>query len=233
MLDTVAGRARRLESRLDNYDREKVQQYFQSVRELEQRLVKAEQWEKRAKPKVDIEPPVDVDDPTELIVRTELMMRMIRLALETDSTRIVALTIDQNSNPKVNLPGITEGHHSLTHHGNRQDSVTQLKSIEMAQTKAFGDFLGSLLEVPEDGVTLLDRTMVLYGSNLGNANSHDNNNMPMILAGGGFRHGQHLVFDKKNNYPLPNLFVTMLQQLGIETDQFASSTGTMRGLEPA
>ncbi len=233
VLDTVAGRARRLESRLDNYDREKVQQYFQSVRELEQRLVKAEQWEKRAKPKVDIEPPVDVDDPTELIVRTELMMRMIRLALETDSTRIVALTIDQNSNPKVNLPGITEGHHSLTHHGNRQDSVTQLKSIEMAQTKAFGDFLGSLLEVPEDGVTLLDRTMVLYGSNLGNANSHDNNNMPMILAGGGFRHGQHLVFDKKNNYPLPNLFVTMLQQLGIETDQFASSTGTMRGLEPA
>ena len=97
--------------------------------------------------------------------------------------------------------------------------------------KAFGQLLGSLHSVQEDGQTLLNRTMVLYGSNLGNANSHDNKNMPMILAGGGFRHGQHLTFDQNNNYPLPNLFVSMLQRLGIEADRFASSTGTMRGLE--
>ena len=233
VLDTVAGRATRLERKLGNYDREKVQQYFQSVRELEQRLVKAEEWEKRPKPNVDVEPPTDVDDPTELIVRTELMMRIIRLALETDSTRIVALAIDQNSNPKVNLPGVTQGHHSLTHHGNRGDSVAQLKSIEKAQMEAFGKLLSSLQSVKDSGQTLLDHTMVLYGSNLGNANSHDNRNMPMILAGGGFRHGQHLAFDRKNNYPLPNLFASMLQRLGIETDRFASSTGTMRGLELA
>lgn len=233
VLDTVANRAKRLERSLGNYDREKVQQYFQSVRELEQRLLKAEEWEKRPKAKVDAEPPVDVTDPTQLIVRTELMMRMIRLALETDSTRIVALAIDQNSNPKVNLPGVTQGHHSLTHHGNRNDSVDQLKTIETAQMKVFGELLGSLQSVKERDHSLLDRTMVLYGSNLGNANSHDNRNMPMILAGGGFRHGQHLAFDQKNNYPLPNLFASMLQRLGIETDAFASSTGTMRGLELA
>lgn len=233
VLDTVANRAKRLERSLGNYDREKVQQYFQSVRELEQRLLKAEEWEKRPKAKVDTEPPVDVTDPTELIVRTELMMRMIRLALETDSTRIVALAIDQNSNPKVNLPGVTQGHHSLTHHGNRNDSVDQLMTIETAQMKVFGDLLGSLQSVKEGDHSLLDRTMVLYGSNLGNANSHDNRNMPMILAGGGFQHGQHLAFDQKNNYPLPNLFVSMLRRLGIETDEFASSKGTMRGLELA
>lgn len=233
VLDTVAARAKRLERGLGNYDREKVQQYFQSVRELEQRLVKAEEWERLPKPKVDAEPPADVDDPSELIVRTELMMRMIQLALETDSTRVVTMAIDQNSNPKVNLPGVTQGHHSLTHHGNRNDSVAQLKTVETAQMRAFGELLGSLKSVQEAGQTLLDHTMVLYGSNLGNANSHDNKNMPMILAGGGFRHGQHLAFDAKNNYPLPNLFVSMLQRLGIETDQFASSTGTMRGLELA
>lgn len=233
VLDTVAGRAMRLERKLGNFDREKVQQYFQSVRELEQRLVKAEEWEKHPKPTVKVEPPVDVDDPTELIVRTELMMRMIRLALETDSTRVVALAIDQNSNPKVNLPGVMQGHHSLTHHGNRTDSVEQLKTIETAQMQAFGQLLGGLQSVQENGKSLLDHTMVLYGSNLGNANSHDNKNMPMIMAGGGFRHGQHLAFDQKSNYPLPNLFVSILQRLGIETDRFASSTGTMRGLELA
>ena len=99
--------------------------------------------------------------------------------------------------------------------------------------KVFGELLGDLKSVGEAGDTLLDRTMVLFGSNLGNANSHDNKNMPMILAGGGFKHGQHLAFDRKNNAPLPNLFVTMLQRLGIETDKFASSTGTIRGLEMA
>lgn len=231
VLDAVASGALRLERKLGNYDREKVQQYFQSVRELEQRLQKAEVWEREPKPKVDIPPPADIDDQTELIGRTKLMMEMVRLALETDSTRIVSLVIDQNANPKVNLPGVTEGHHSLTHHGHREDSVTQLKTIETEQLKVFGEFMSGLSGVAEQGERLLDRTMVLYGSNLGNANSHDNRNMPVILAGGGFHHGRHIAFDRSNNYPLPNLFVSMLQRMGIETDTFASSTGTMSGLE--
>jgi hypothetical protein len=80
---------------------------------------------------------------------------------------------------------------------------------------------------------LLDRTMVLYGTCMGSANSHANTNLPVLLAGGGFKHGQHLAFDTKKNYPLPNLYVSMLQRLGIEADRFASSTGTMRGLNLA
>lgn len=231
VLDVVGGRAQRLERQLGSRDREKLDQYFSSVRELEQRLVKAEAWERQPKPGVEVSPPQDVDDPSELIARTRLMFQMAKLSLQTDSTRIITLAIDQNANPKVNLPGVTEGHHSLTHHGHRESSVEQLKTIEAAQTEAFGQLLGDLKSIREQGDSLLERTMVLYGSNLGNANSHDNRNLPMILAGGGFRHGQHLAFDKKNNYPLPNLFVSMLQRMGLETDHFASSSGTMRGLE--
>lgn len=231
VLDAVGDRARRLQGKLGGNDREKLAQYFDSVRELETRLVKAEAWEKRPKPKVTVPVPEDINDPTQLVPRTRLMFDVIRLALETDSTRIVTLAISQIANSKVDLPGVSEGHHSLTHHGNRDDTVRQLKIIESAQMKVLGDLLGALKDRAESGETLLDRTMVLYGSNLGVANSHDNTNLPIILAGGGFRHGQLLAFDQRKNQPLPNLFVSMLQRMGVEADRFASSTGTMRGLE--
>jgi hypothetical protein len=90
---------------------------------------------------------------------------------------------------------------------------------------------GGLKNAREGEHTLLDRTMVFYGSNLGDANAHSTTNLPTLLAGGGFRHGQHLAFDRERNYPLPNLFVSVLQRLGIQTDSFASGTGTMRGLD--
>jgi hypothetical protein len=97
--------------------------------------------------------------------------------------------------------------------------------------KLLAELFTELKSIQEDGEPLLDRTMILYGSNLGNANTHVTTNLPTLFAGGGFRHGQHLGFDKEHNYPLPNLFVSMLQRMGIETDKFASATGTMRGLQ--
>ena len=97
--------------------------------------------------------------------------------------------------------------------------------------KLLSDLLGDLGSTQDGEERLLDRTMVMYGSNFGDASMHTTFNMPMILAGGGFKHGQHLAFDTERNYPLPNLYVSMLQRMGIETDRFASSTGTMRGLE--
>jgi hypothetical protein len=97
--------------------------------------------------------------------------------------------------------------------------------------KLLAGLFADLKSVREGDETLLDRTMILYGSNLGDANAHSTTNMPTLFAGGKFRHGQHLAFDKGRNYPLPNLFVSMLQRLGIEADSFASSTGTMRGLD--
>ena len=99
--------------------------------------------------------------------------------------------------------------------------------------KLLANLFTELKAVREDGETLLDRTMILYGSNLGNANTHVTTNLPILFAGGGFKHGQHLAFDSERNYPLPNLFVSMLQRMGLESDRFASSTGTMRGLELA
>jgi hypothetical protein len=128
------------------------------------------------------------------------------------------------------LPGVKSETHSLTHHGNEPEKIAELQKIELAQMTLFGEMLSALQAVQESGGTLLENTQVLYGSCLGNANSHSNHNLPLILAGGGFRHGQHLVFDPVNNTPLANLYVSMLQRLGVETDKFATSTGSLKGL---
>lgn len=231
ILDTVTEPAATLQRKLGPRDRERVDQYFTAVRELERRLVVAQQWERRPKPQVSAPPPTDIEDQTELIGRTRLMFEIARLALETDSTRMVTVLIDQNHTPTVNLPGVTEHHHGLTHHGNQPQRLAELKLIEEAQFKVFADLLGQLKSAREHGASMLDQTMVLYGTCMGSANSHINTNLPVLLAGGGFKHGRHLEFNALRNYPLANLFVSMLQRLGVESDRFASGTGTMTGLE--
>src|SRR5207237_7012071 len=121
--------------------------------------------------------------------------------------------------------------HNITHHGNRPELLDELRHHEEGQFDALNDFLTSLAGAKEEGQTLLDRTLVLYGTCMGSANSHSNVNLPVLLAGGGFKHGQHLAFDQQNNYPLTNLYVSMLQGLGVETNEFSSGRATMRGLE--
>jgi hypothetical protein len=157
------------------------------------------------------------------------MFEMIRLALQTDSTRVITLSLSTFS-VIPHVPGVKNETHGLTHHGNEPEKIAELKKIEEAQVVALGDLLTMLVETQETGGTLLDSTQLLYGSCLGNANSHSNRNLPLILAGGGFKHGKHLAFDESNNTPLANLFVSLLQRLGIETDRFASSTGTIGAL---
>jgi hypothetical protein len=230
ILDFVNESAQRLERKLGPQDRQRLDQYFTSVRDLENQLVRSEEWEHRPKPTVSAKKPVDLKEQHELIERIEMIYDMICLALETDSTRLITLFV-QPLGTLSNIPGVTKETHSMTHHGNRPEVIEELRKVEEAQLKVVAKLLAGLREVREDGDSLLDRTMVLYGSCLGNANGHSNVNMPMLLAGGGFRHGQHLTFDKKKNYPLPNLYVSMLQRLGVETDQFASGAGTMRGLD--
>jgi len=143
--------------------------------------------------------------------------------------------LDGVSTPVLEIPDarITDGYHNLSHHGRSEDKRSQLKTIDELHMKLLGELIADLKAVKEDEDTLLDRTMVLYGSNFGDANQHTCFNMPTILAGGGFRHGQHHAFSTTQNYPLPNLFVSMLQRMGIEEDRFASGNGTMRGLEMA
>lgn len=166
--------------------------------------------------------------------KVKLMYDMARLAFQTDSTRSISLLLDSVNSPTIDLDHevkITDGYHNLSHHGRSEAKISQLKAIDQWHMRLLSDLFNDLKAVREDGETLFDRTMVLYGSNLGNANTHVTTNLPTLLAGGGFRHGQHLGFDRTHNYPLPNLFVSMLQRMGIEADKFATSTGTMRGLE--
>jgi hypothetical protein len=218
-LDFVAEQSRQLNRVLSPADRQRMDQYLTSVRELEQRMLSSEQWEHRPRPRVGVQPPQDIDDQREFVRKTGLMFDVIKLALETDSSRVISLFID------------TTVIHNITHHGNRPEVLAELRAKEEGQFEVLGSFLRSLQVTREGGQTLLDRTMVLYGTCMGSANSHANTNLPALLAGGGFRHGQHLAFDQQNNYPLTNLFVSMLQRLGIETNDFSTGRATFRGLE--
>jgi hypothetical protein len=127
----------------------------------------------------------------------------------------------------------TEPYHSLSHHGQNPEKLRQLEAADRQHMVALRKLLDSLAQKPERGQRLLDHTMVLYGSNLGDANIHDTNNLPILLAGGGFQHGQHLAFNSEKNTPLCNLYVNMLHQFGVHVDTFASSTGTITGLNSA
>ena len=232
VLDFVNDSAKRIQRDLGPRDRERLDQYFTSVRDLEGQLVEAEAWEQRPKPKVTMPEPKDIADNNLLVQRMQQMFGVIRLALETDSTRLITVFINPFSMVPA-IDGVTHETHSITHHGNRPETLQELALIEAAHFRMLDELLTGLKGAKEENETLLDRTQVLFGSCMGNANAHDNHNLPVLLAGGGFKHGQHLTFDQKQNYPLPNLFVSMLQRMGLEADKFASSTGTMRGLEVA
>jgi BMFP domain-containing protein YqiC len=235
ILDAVAGQAKDLQRNIGARDRDRLDQYFTSVRELEQRLQMSREWEHRPKPRTSAPVPLDPASPKAYMDKVKLMYDMARLAFETDSTRSVSLLLDSVNSPAIEFgeTKTSDGYHNLSHHGKSKEKLAQLKTIDEWHMKLLADLFGQLKAVREDGETLLDRTMILYGSNLGNANTHVTTNLPTIFAGGGFKHGQHLAFDTQHNYPLPNLFVSMLQRMGLETGKFASSTGTMRGLEPA
>ena len=235
ILDAVAGQAKDLQRGVTARDRDRLDQYFTSVRDLEQRMQMSKEWERKPKPHIDVPVPLDPASPREYMDKVKLMYDMARLAFETDSTRSISLMLDSVNSPAIEFGDhkTTDGYHNLSHHGKSTEKLAQLKAIDEWHMKLLNNLFTDLKNVREDGETLLDRTMVLYGSNLGNANTHVTTNLPTLFAGGGFRHGQHLAFDKDRNYPLPNLFVSMLQRMGIESDRFASATGTMRGLELA
>lgn len=157
---------------------------------------------------------------------------MIVLALQTDSTRTITYQLSgMNAVPAI--PGVSSDWHGLSHHGKDPEKIDELKIIEEAEFAAFGEFLTKMKGIEENGRTLLDHTAVLFGSNLGNASAHDWHNLPILVAGGGYKHGTYVAHDQKENTPLANLFVSMAQRMGVETDRFGSSTSEgVRGLEP-
>jgi hypothetical protein len=167
------------------------------------------------------------------MAKVRLMYDVARLAFETDSTRLITLFLDSVNSPAIDVEGIaiTDGYHNLSHHGRNESKLKQLEAIDNWHMKLLAELLGKLKSSSESGSPLLDRTMVLYGSNFGDANKHTTNDMPVIFAGGGFRHGQHLAFPGDRNYPLTNLYLSIIHRMGIDAPRFASSTGTFRGLE--
>lgn len=232
ILDDVGDQAKSIGAGLGHEDRDKLDEYLTSVRELEQRMAKDVEWAGRPKPKVDVEPPKDIANAADLIGRTRLLFDLSHLALQTDSTRLITIMLAGSSFAPP-IQGVSLGHHDLSHHGKDPEKLAQLKIVEMETMKTVRDLLGKLEQSREGEQTLLDRTIVFLGSNLGDASSHSTKNLPVLLAGGGFQHGQHLAFDPDNPPPLCNLYVSMLQRLGIEADQFGSSTGTLTGLASA
>ena len=225
IMDTVQEEAKRFGAKVGAADRDKLDEYFTSVREMEQRLAKAEDWVQKPKPQVEANKPTDIDENADIVGRLQLLFEIVPLALQTDSTRLITILV-QGRGDVPPVPGVSIDHHNLSHHGQDPEKIRQLELIEMAEMRAVGKLLGALKQKTEGGAPLLDNTMVLFGSNLGNANSHDWRNLPVLLAGGGFNHGQHVAFDAKNNVPLCNLFVQMLRKMGVESDGFGSSTAT-------
>ena len=231
LMDAFAQRLGRLQNSLGRTDRDRLDQYLTGVREVERRLVLSAEWERKPKPRVDAPVPNDHLEPGALIGRLRAMYDMTRLALETDSTRLVTILVNQQFNPKVDLPGVETPHHALTHQTSVRESREELRIVEEAELDCLAGLLDGLGAAEEGGGSVLDGTAVIHGSNLGQASRHDNSNLPMLVAGGGFRHRTHLAFDRQHNTPLANLYLSTLHHLGVPAEQFGDSTGTLTGLE--
>jgi Protein of unknown function (DUF1552) len=230
ILDAVGDQAKSLQPKLGAGDRDKLDEYFNSVRDLERGLARSEEWSRRPRPRVAVAPPQNNVNPADVVGKAQLMFDLIHLALQTDSTRLITLLLLGTSLVPP-IAGVNLGHHDLSHHGQDPAKIAQLRTVELEKMRTLRAFLAKLKETREHGATLLDHTTVFFSSNLGNASSHSARNLPILLAGGGFRHGQHLAFEPANSPPLSNLYVSVLQRLGINADRFGSSTGTLRGLE--
>lgn len=232
ILDTVLGDARMLNKKLGPRDQEKLDEYLTSVRDLEVRLQQNKEWARRPKPDVDFAEPPVVADRNDILTKQRLMYDLIVLALQTDSTRVIAFSLGGMNAVPSNIPGVKTDWHNLSHHGKEAAKIEELSIIEAAEFEVFSEFLTKLKAIKETGRHLLDHTAILYGSNLGNASSHSWRNLPILLAGCGYKHGHHASHDKLNNTPFANLFVPLAQRMGLEVDKFGSSTASsIRGLE--
>lgn len=157
------------------------------------------------------------------------MFDLAHLALETDSTRLITIML-AGSTSAPPIEGVSLGHHDLSHHGKDPGKIAQLEIVERETLKTLHGLLAKLKATQEKNGTLLDHTMVFFGSNLGDASSHSVKKLPVLLCGGGFQHGSHLKYEETANMPLCNLYVSMLQRLGVEVESFGSSTGSLTDL---
>ncbi len=227
ILDDMADQFKSLGRALGAGDRNRLDQLASSIREAESQLAQEKVWAMKPKPKVDanvseIEQAFGANNWVKL---QQKWLALVHLALLTDSTRVIVLAL--NEHDLVNQADLSIGHHDASHHGKDPEKIEQLARYEDKDFATFAELLDKLAASDEGGQSLLDKTQVLFTSNLGDASAHASNNLPVLVAGGGYKHQGHVAFDVNNNKPLSNLYVRMLQQMDIETDTFGSSTGTL------
>ena len=224
ILDELASQAKSLRAKASSNDNHLLDDYFESVRSAEKNIESSQGWMDKPKPNVDAKQPTDIPDNADIIGRAQRLMDLVPLIVQSDSTRVVSVMIqDHYAVPKVD--GVTGNHHNLSHHGQDQAKIEQLEKIETEIVKCYGSLLSQLKSKFEREVSLLDSTTILFGSNLGNANAHHARNLPVFLAGGGLDHGRYV--STKEGTPLCNLFLSMLENSGLHADRFGQSTGTL------
>ena len=225
ILDSNLEGARDLGKRLNDRDRDKLDEYFTSVRDVETKIQQRRKWHSVPKPKPSIEEPENGN----LVEDIPLLYQLIGLALETDSTRIASFEM-AGAQFNTGLLGLGNGYHAYSHHGKKQENVDALLSLETYQMECFAKFLDQLkASKSPSGSSLLDETTILFGSGMGNGNAHTNYDLPILMAGRGYQTGSHYAMPvpKNKRVPLSNLYLSILNQLGVEDDSFAHSTGTL------
>jgi hypothetical protein len=230
IMDLALRQAGMLRGHLSKADQVKLEEYFESVRETERRLAKSESWVYTPKPTVDAAPPTDPPDKGEIVTQLRNVCDMTYLAFQTDSTRVVTFGYFQQN--KVNIPGVKNGYHALSHHGKDPNNIAQLKLVEREFFEELKTLLTNLKNTREGDTTLLDQTTIVVTSNLGNGSNHSNKDLPVLLIGGHFEHGQHLAFEP-GTVPLCNLYLSILHQFGIGDESFGTSTEPLSGLNIA
>jgi hypothetical protein len=228
ILDFVATDAARLRDKLGNSDRRKVDEYFSSVREIEQRIARAEQQTRAELP--DMVPPDGIPDA--LTDHLRLMFDLLALAYQTDSTRIATYMLaNEGSNRPYREIEVKEGHHELSHHQDDADKMAKLQKIDQFLMSQFGYFLDKLKSIPEGEGTLLDNCLLVYGCALGDGNAHNHNNLPIILAGRGggtISTGRHVKLE--SDTPMNNLHLSLIDRMGASVETFGDATGRLDAL---
>ncbi len=219
VLDVVNEDAKALTKKLSKSDRAVMDQYMTSVRGVERGIARQLEWLSTPKPRV---PPVN-RRPTSYHENLDLMYELTALALQTDSTRVASIMMPSGGLPIMANNKRIGDYHSQSHHGKDPTVLAQLIDIETLHTTALSKFLKRLKDVKTDKGNLLDCTQVLFGSGLGNASSHSNRDLPVLLAGGGHKHQGHV--SVKDGTRLTNMFVSMLRKMEIQVDSFADSNG--------
>jgi hypothetical protein len=237
ILDVVRQDAKRLSTRLATADQHKLDQFLTSIRGVELKLKRQADWLDITKPKAS-DDVIRGGDRTDAIVdlaypyNTSVMYDLMVLALQTNSTNVICYG-HPGGNRMFPFDGITLGYHSLTHHGKRPELLRELSIIETFYAAQFSRFLKKLKDTPDsNGQSLLESTVVMFGSGMGNASAHSSRNLPIMVAGGGFQNGNHHRFERtgRDGRAVSDLFVTILQQLGVERDTFSTSTSNLNHL---